>query len=162
MIKFSRLVIIGMLAVLATLGLTSPASADVSIRDGKIADLYLRSANPSQAEIERQYAAYWNPNVPLSAKYQVTYRGDTPKVRSNLAKVMASSRTYDFFSIKGRSTGPATVSGNRLSAPVAGVIAGLPASKLTLYWIRDNGLWKYDQKTFCLKNGCSGSKDWGY
>lgn len=157
-----RISIIGLFAVLLTSALVSPASADVSIRDGKTADLYVRSAKPSSGELERQYAAYWNPNVPVSAKYAVTYRGDTAKVRQNVNAVMATSKTYDFFTIRGRATGPATISGNRMSAPVAGVIAGLPATSATLYWVRDGGLWKYDQKAFCQKNGCSGSKDWGY
>ncbi|MCH5643098.1 MULTISPECIES: hypothetical protein [unclassified Gordonia (in: high G+C Gram-positive bacteria)] len=160
MSKFIRLAAIGFFALLLGAGLASPAQADVDIRSGKAADLPIRSANPSNGEIERSYAAMWNPNVALAPKYAVSVRGNTPKVQTSIQKAMSMSKTMDFFSIKGRVTGK-TINGNSMTVTGNGVMAGYPAQSFTYYYVREGGIWKYDWKANC-RPGCQGNPDWGY
>ncbi|MFW0792742.1 hypothetical protein AAFP30_02905 [Gordonia sp. CPCC 205515] len=155
-----RLIATGFFALLLGAGLATPAHADVDIRTGKAADLPIRSANPSNGEIERSYAAMWNPDVPLAPKYAVSVRGNTPQVQAGIQKAMSMSRTMDFFSIKGRVTGK-SIKGNRMTVTGNGVMAGYPAQSFTYYYLREGGIWKYDWKANCSK-GCQGSPNWGY
>lgn len=161
MIKLLRTATIAVFALLLGVGLAgAPANADVNIRAGKAADLSVAAANPSTAQLERQYAGFWNPNVPVSPKYAASYRGNTPKVQQQIKKVLANSRTMDFFSIQGRLTSK-TINGNRMTARGNGVMAGFPAQGVTMEYIRDGGLWKFDWKAYSQSNGLKGL-DWGY
>ncbi|MBD0023721.1 hypothetical protein GII33_12015 [Gordonia pseudamarae] len=160
--RMVRVVTVGVFAMLLSVGLVSPASADVSIRSGKVADLYVRSAQPSIAEMERQYAAFWNPNLPINPKFEVSVNGNNPTVQKNLRNVMATSRTYDFFSIQGRVVGKPVVNGNRMTIRGNGVMAGFPAQSFTYYYVRQGGLWKFDWKANCKASGCNGVTSWGY
>ena len=157
-----RAVTVGLFAVLMSAGLVSPASADVSIRNGKVPDLYVRSATPSVAQVERQYAAMWNPNLPIGPKYEVSLNGGNPTVQKNLRQAMSMSRTYDYFSIQGRVVGKPVINGNRMSVRGQGVMAGFPAQSFTYYYVRQNGLWKFDWKANCKASGCQGVTNWGY
>jgi len=159
--RTARLSLFGILAaVLLALGLAAPAAADVNIRSGKAADLPVTAAKPTTAQLEKQYAGFWNPNVPLAPKYAVSYRGDTPEVQRELKKVMANAQTMDFFSIKGRLT-TVTINGDRMTARGNGVMAGFPATTVVMEYIRDGGQWKYDWKAYSKSNGLKGI-NWGY
>ncbi|HMS74499.1 hypothetical protein [Gordonia sp. (in: high G+C Gram-positive bacteria)] len=160
--RIVRVVLVGLFAIFLSAGLVSPASADVSIRNGKVADLYVRSAQPSVAQMERQYAAFWNPNLPINPKFEVSLNGNNPTVQKNLRQVMSMSRSYDFFSIQGRVLGKPVVNGNRMSLRGRGVMAGFPAQSFTYYYVRQGGLWKFDWKANCRASGCNGVKNWGY
>ncbi|GAB10880.1 hypothetical protein GOARA_063_00790 [Gordonia araii NBRC 100433] len=162
MSKFARAAFGALFAVVVATGLATPAAqADVSVRNGKAADLSVRAERPSSGQLERQFAAFWNPNVPLGPKLAVTYRGNTPAVRKALGNVMSMSRTYDFFSVQGRFGAP-SVSGSRMSATGSGVMAGFPATSVRYHWIREGGLWKYDWKAICSEMKCSGNPNFGY
>ncbi|MFD5178122.1 hypothetical protein ACFWM1_20110 [Nocardia sp. NPDC058379] len=50
------------------MGTASLELADRSVRDATVADLYLRDADPSLDAIAGQFAALWNPNLPMSAR----------------------------------------------------------------------------------------------
>ncbi|MDL9935514.1 hypothetical protein QSJ18_02025 [Gordonia sp. ABSL1-1] len=161
MSKFLKTAAIAVFGVIVmSVGLTAPASADVNIRTGKAADLPIRANTPSAGDIERSYAGFYNPNVPLEPKYAVSYRGDTPKVRKALQTLMGMSKTYDYFSIQGRIT-KVNVNGNRMSVTGNGVMAGFPATSFTYHYIREAGIWKYDWKANCA-TGCQGNPDFGY
>ncbi|MGW6422433.1 hypothetical protein ACWF82_07135 [Nocardia sp. NPDC055053] len=77
------------LAGLPTVGTASPALADRSVRDATVADLYIRDADPSLDAVAGQFAALWNPNLPMSAKEEVSYHGSTvgPALRGILSQV---------------------------------------------------------------------------
>ncbi|MFT3901249.1 MAG: hypothetical protein QM728_13530 [Gordonia sp. (in: high G+C Gram-positive bacteria)] len=144
-----------------TLGLVAPAAqADVSVRDGKTADLYVRAEKPNNGQLERQFAAFWNPRVPTNPKVAVSYGGE--KARPALNQVMGMSKTYDYFSIQGRAAGPITINGNRMSVVVHGVMAGFPAQTLRYHWLRDANLWKFDWKRTCAEIKCQGNPNFGY
>ncbi|MGW4366530.1 hypothetical protein ACWEKT_12865 [Nocardia takedensis] len=160
MLKVIKIATAALFAAVLGFGVAGPAAADVSIRDGRAADLYVSAAVPSLDQLERQFAAFWNPNISLDPKVEVSYNG--PGARPALEKVMQSSRTMDFFSIQGRAIGPVNVNGDRLSVTVNGVIAGFPAQTTNYYFIRDAGLWKYDWKATCADLGCQGNPDFGY
>lgn len=160
MSKIVKIAAVCIFAVLLGLGLAQPASADVSIRDAKVSDLYVRDEAPSLDQLERQFAAFWNPRIALDPKLEVSYNGQ--QARGELEKVMQFSTTYDFFSIQGRAVGPVERNGNNLSVTVQGVMAGFPAQTLKYHFIRDGGLWKYDWKRICQEMQCSGNPNFGY
>lgn len=162
MVKLIRIAAICLFTALLGIGVAAPASADVSIRDAKASDLYVRSAKPSAQEMEKQFAALWNPNIPLSSKLAVSYKGDTAKVRKQVGGVMAMSRTMDFFSLKGRAIGSPAISGNRMTMSGSAVMAGMPANTTRYHYIRDGGLWKLDWKATCVEVKCNGNPDFGY
>ncbi|MFC6014520.1 hypothetical protein [Nocardia lasii] len=155
-----KIVSAGFFALIIGLGLASPAAADVSIRDSVASDLYVREANPSVHQLEKQFAAFWNPNIGMDPKIEVSYHGSS--ARPALEMVMQQSKTMDFFSIQGRVVEGPTVSGDSLSVRVNGVMAGYPATTMTYYFVREGGLWKYDWKRICQENQCSGDPDFGY
>jgi hypothetical protein len=158
--KVIRLAAVCILTALVGLASAQPASADVSIRDSTVSDLYVRADAPSAAQIEKQFAAFWNPNISLEPKIEVSYNG--PSARDALERVMQTSTTMDFFSIQGRVSGPIQVSGNSLSVTVQGLMAGFPAQTTNYYFIREGGLWKFDWKAICQELQCSGNPDFGY
>jgi hypothetical protein len=160
MSKFIRIAAVCILTALMGFGLAQPASADVSIRDSKAADLYIRDEVPSLAQIEKQFAAFWNPNIGMDPKIEVTFNG--PAARPALERVMETSKTMDFFSIQGRALAPINISGNTMTVNVHGVMAGFPATSSVYYYIRENGLWKYDFKAICAEIQCQGNPDFGY
>ncbi|APE35361.1 hypothetical protein BOX37_16975 [Nocardia mangyaensis] len=158
--RLIRIVSAVVFAALLGLGLAQPAAADVSIRDGKVGDLYVRDEVPNLGQLERQFAAFWNPNIGVGPKLEVSYNG--PQARGALERVMASSQTMDFFSIQGRAVGGVNISGNTMSVRVEGVMAGFPATSTTYHFIREGGLWKYDWKATCAEMQCAGNPDFGY
>ncbi|MFT4202220.1 hypothetical protein [Gordonia sp. (in: high G+C Gram-positive bacteria)] len=160
MLKTVKIAAGALLAGSLALGLAAPAAADVSVRDGKTADLYVRAAKPGNAQLERQFAAFWNPRIPMNPKVAVTYGGE--KARPALTQVMGMSKTYDYFSIQGRATGPISINGNRMAVTVNGVMAGFPAQTMRYYYLRDAGLWKFDWKRICSEFKCQGNPNFGY
>ncbi|MCH5643095.1 hypothetical protein [Gordonia sp. ABSL49_1] len=161
--KLFKLVVACVFTVIFGLGLAAaPAHADVSVRSAKTADLYVRTAAPGNAELEKQFAALWNPNIPMANKLEVSYRGNTPKVRAQVQKALAYSRQMDFFSITGRSIGAPTINGNRMTMTGSVVMAGFPAKTSRYHYIRDAGLWKIDWKVTCQELQCNGNPDFGY
>lgn len=160
MSRILQVVIAGAFAVLLASGLASPASADVSIRNSTANDLYVSSDAPGLDQIERQFAAFWNPNIGIDPKIEVSYNG--PGARAALEQVMQNSRTMDFFSIQGRAVGPVNISGNQMSVSVQGLMAGFPATSTVYHWIREGGLWKFDWKSICQEMQCAGNPSFGY
>lgn len=160
MSKLLKLVSACLLAALLGLGFAQPAAADVSIRDAKVADLYVRDENPTLAQLEKQFAAFWNPNIGIDPKVEVSLHGD--KARPALERVMQYGKTMDFFSIQGRAVGGVNKSGNTLSVRVEGLMAGFPANSTTYHLVRENGLWKYDWKKICQEMECADNPDFGY
>ncbi|NUS95546.1 MAG: hypothetical protein HOQ36_24570 [Nocardia sp.] len=160
MSKFIRIAAVCILTALTAFGLTQPASADVSIRDSQVSDLYIRDEVPSVAQVEKQFAAFWNPNIGMDPKIEVTYNG--PAARPALERVMETSKTMDFFSIQGRALPPFNISGNTMTINVNGVMAGFPAQSSVYHYIREDGLWKYDFKAICAEIQCQGNPDFGY
>ncbi|MEU1981417.1 hypothetical protein [Nocardia sp. NPDC019395] len=158
--KLIRIVSVLVFAALLGLGSAQPATADVSIRDGKAGDLYIRDEAPNLGQLERQFAAFWNPNIGVEPKLEVSYNG--PQARGALEQVMANSQTMDFFSIQGRAVGDIDISGNTMSVRVEGVMAGFPATSINYHFIREGGLWKYDWKAICAEMQCAGDPDFGY
>jgi len=156
-----RAIAAGFSALLVAAGLTAPAQADVGVRGSTASWLSVRSEKPSANQLERQFAAFWNPSIPMGPKLAVTYKGDTPKVQKSVKSVMAMSSSYDFFSISGRFSSP-TITGNRMKARGEGVMAGFPATSMNFYYIREGGLWKFDWKKICTDFKCNGNPDWGY
>lgn len=112
--------------------------------------------------MEWQFAGYWNPRVPLGPKMENTYNGQDPKARKAIEQVMASSQTYDFFSMRGSAVGAPKINGDRMSVTFRGSMAGFPVMQPTYYYIREGGLWKYDWKRTCASMGCGGNPDFGY
>ncbi|MBL1077233.1 hypothetical protein JK358_22800 [Nocardia sp. 2] len=148
------------MAVLLTVGIAAPAHADRSVRDAVVADLYLRDADPSLDAIAGQFAALWNPNLPISAKQEVSYHGST--VGPALQGILSQGGMYDFLSIQLRAT-TKNITGNTMTAGMSGVMAGFPASSGSYSYIREDGLWKVDWKATCAAmGGCTGNPDFGY
>ncbi|MEV6276780.1 hypothetical protein [Nocardia sp. NPDC051832] len=148
------------LAGLLTVGTATPALADRSVRDATVADLYLRDADPSLDAIAGQFAALWNPNLPMSAKEEVSYHGAS--VGPALQGILSQGGVYDFLSIQLRGTSK-SITGNTMTANMSGVMAGFPASSGTYTYIREDGLWKVDWKATCAgMGGCTGNPDFGY
>ncbi|MEU8899830.1 hypothetical protein [Nocardia sp. NPDC048505] len=148
------------LAGLLTVGAAAPALADRSVRDAVVADLYVRDADPSLDAIAGQFGALWNPNLPMKAKEEVSYRGSS--VGPALQGILSQGGVYDFLSIQGRATSK-TITGNRMTATLSGVMAGFPASSATYSYIREDGLWKVDWKATCdAMGGCTGDPNFGY
>ncbi|MGV9410507.1 hypothetical protein ACWDOP_11380 [Nocardia sp. NPDC003693] len=158
--KFIKVAMVALAAAVLGLGFAQPASADISIRDSQASDLYLRDNTPSLHQIEKAFAAFWNPNINIEPKIEVSYNGSS--ARPALERVMQASTTYDFFSIQGRAIGPVQVSGNNLSVKVEGLMAGFPASSTNYHFLRDGGIWKFDWKATCAEMQCSGNPDFGY
>ncbi|WP_159922772.1 MULTISPECIES: hypothetical protein [Nocardia] len=67
---------------------------DISIRDATAADLYVRDEVPSLEKLERLYAAFYNPNISIDRKVEVSYGGD--KVRPVVEQAMSFSQTFDW------------------------------------------------------------------
>lgn len=157
--------IAGAFAVLGFTGLflvgaVSPALADRSVRDATVAELYVRDADPSLDAIAEQFAALWNPNLPISAKEAVSYHGAT--VGPALQSILSQGGAYDFLSIQERATSK-HITGNTMTASLSGVMAGFPASSGNYSYIREDGLWKVDWKATCkAMGGCTGNPDFGY
>ncbi|MFF2082385.1 hypothetical protein ACFVVM_01325 [Nocardia sp. NPDC058176] len=160
MSRVVKIVFTALLAALLGLGLSPAASADVLIRDAKVADLYIRDSVPSLDQLEKMYAAFFNPNIGLDPKVEVSYHGE--KVRPVLEQLMQYSRTMDFFSIQGRAIGPVNINGDRLSVVGQGVAAGFPLTESTFYLVRDGGLWKMDWKEYCAHVACAGDPKFDY
>ncbi|UGT63662.1 hypothetical protein [Nocardia asteroides] len=161
MVKSIKASVVLFAAIVVSLLLAAaPASADVSIRDAKAGDLYVRAEQPSLDQLERAFAAFWNPNIGIDPKVEVSYNG--PGARAELEKVMQYSRTMDFFSLQGRAIGPVQTDGNTLSVTVHGLMAGIPAQTTTYHFIRDAGLWKFDWKRICQQLQCAGNPSFGY
>ncbi|MBH0780488.1 hypothetical protein [Nocardia bovistercoris] len=160
MVRASKFVLACVAVALFGMGAVAPASADVSLRDAKVGDLYVSAAEPSLDQLERQFAAFWNPNIGIGPKVEVSYNG--PSARAELEKVMQFSKTMDFFSLQGRAVGPVRISGDSLSVTVHGVMAGIPAQTTNYHFLRDAGLWKFDWKRICQELQCSGNPDFGY
>ncbi|WP_282785877.1 MULTISPECIES: hypothetical protein [unclassified Nocardia] len=158
--KFIKVAAIAVFAAILGLGFAQPAAADVSIRDSQVSDLYVRADVPSLHQIEKQFAAFWNPNIGMDAKVEVSYNG--PAARGALERVMSNSATMDFFSIQGRALGPVNVAGNTMSVQVEGLMAGFPATSTTYHYIREGGLWKFDWKSICQSMQCAGNPNFGY
>ncbi len=138
-------------AVLLAVGIAAPAAhADVTVRDAKTADLYMRSAVPSKTEVKRSYAAFMNPNLPLGPKLEVSVNGQAN--RGELARMIGLSRQYDFFSMKGDVVS-VSVDGNAMTARFHGSMAGFPAQSFTYSYVREGDLWKYDWKRNAAANG---------
>ncbi|MFB7724365.1 hypothetical protein [Nocardia sp. NPDC056100] len=147
-------------AGLVTVGLAAPAVADRSVRDATVADLYVRDADPSLDALAGQFAALWNPSLPMSAKAEVSYHGGS--VAPALQGILSQGGVYDFLSIQERATSK-SITGNTMTATLSGVMAGFPASSGTYSYIREDGLWKVDWKATCAgMGGCSGNPDFGY
>ncbi|MEV6363860.1 hypothetical protein [Nocardia asteroides] len=145
---------------LLTVGAATPALADRSVRDAQVADLYLRDADPSLDAIAGQFAALWNPNLPMGPKQEVSYHGST--VGPALGGILSQGGVYDFLSIQLRATSK-NISGNTMTATMSGVMAGFPASSGTYTYVREDGLWKVDWKATCdALGGCTGNPDFGY
>ncbi|AHH19043.1 hypothetical protein NONO_c42590 [Nocardia nova SH22a] len=157
--------IVGILAVLGlagllTIGGTAPALADASVRNATVADLYVRDADPSLDAIAGQFAALWNPNLPIGPKEEVSYHGST--VGPALQGILSQGGVYDFLSIQLRATSK-HITGDRMTAEMSGVMAGFPASNGTYTYVREDGLWKVDWKATCDSlGGCTGNPDFGY
>jgi len=160
MSRFIKVAFVSVIAAFVALGSAYPAMAEVSIRDSQASDLYVREDSPSPDQLERQFAAFWNPNISMDSKLEVTYNGAA--ARGELEKVMQMSTTMDFFSIQGRATGPPQISGNTMSVTVEGLMAGFPAQSTKYHFIREDGLWKYDWKKTCQEMQCQGDPDFGY
>ncbi|WP_067464355.1 hypothetical protein [Nocardia amamiensis] len=160
MTKLIKVAVVSVLAALLGFGLAHPAAADISIRDATAADLYVRDEVPSLEKLERLYAAFYNPNISIDQKVEVSYGGD--KVRSVVKQAMSFSQTLDFFTIQGRAVGPVQINGNRLTVRGEGLIAGFPATSATYYLVRDGGLWKFDWKAFCQNVDCAGDPQFDY
>jgi hypothetical protein len=160
MSKFIRIAAVCILTALMGFGLAQPASADFSIRASQASDLYVRDEVPSLAQIEKQFAAFWNPNIGMDPKIEVSFNG--PSARPALERVMEASKTMDFFSIQGRAIAPVNVSGNTMSVTVHGVMAGFPAQSTLYHYIREGGLWKFDWKATCQEMQCQGDPSFGY
>lgn len=136
-------------------------ASPTSIRDAKVTDLYVRSEAPTSVELEWQFAAFWNPRLPMGPKYEVSYNGNHPDARKALNQVMAASQTYDFFSLRGQASRPA-ISGNRMAVTFRGMMAGFPVQQMNYYYLRENGLWKFDWKRMCSQMQCNGNPKFGY
>ncbi|WP_336083865.1 hypothetical protein [Nocardia sp. SSK8] len=148
------------LATLLGIGTAAPALADRSVRDATVADLYLRDADPSLDAIAGQFAALWNPNLPMGPKQEVSYHGST--VGPALQGILSQGGVYDFLSIQLRATSK-NITGDTMTATMSGVMAGFPASSGTYTYIREDGLWKVDWKATCAgMGGCTGNPDFGY
>lgn len=160
MSKYCRALFVAVLGALLGLGLAQPANADVSLRDATTSDLYVGDDVPSLDQLERQFAAFWNPNISMDSKVEVSYNGAA--ARPALERVMESSKTMDFFSIQGRAIEPVQVSGDQLAVTVSGMMAGVPATTTRYHLIREGGLWKYDWKAICQEMQCAGNPDFGY
>ena len=160
MARIIKIAMVCILAVLAGLGLVAPAAADVSIRDSSVGDLYVSSDSPSLNQLERQFAAFWNPNIGIDPKVEVSYNGGA--ARGALEQVMANSATMDFFSIQGRALGPVEINGDTMSVQVEGVMAGFPATSTRYHYVREGGLWKFDWKRICQEMACAGNPNFGY
>ncbi|MBF6212362.1 hypothetical protein IU433_18130 [Nocardia puris] len=160
MSKLIKVAVVSILAALLGLGVAQPASADVLIRDAKAADLYIRDDVPSLQQLERMYAAFYNPNVSINDKVAVTLGGE--KARPIVEQNMSFSQAYDFFSIQGRAVGPVNINGDSLSVVGEGLIAGFPATSATFYLQREGGLWKFDFKKFCENVACAGNPQFDY
>ncbi|CAM3050610.1 hypothetical protein [Skermania piniformis] len=159
--KYLRVTLVALFGALLGIGVAQPAGADVSIRNASANDLYLSAdAVPTIDQLERQFAAFWNPNIGLDPKVEVSYNGEG--ARPALARVMESSKTMDFFSIQGRAYEPVEVSGDALAVTVSGLMAGIPATTTRYHLVRDGGLWKYNWKAICQEMQCSGNPDFGY
>ncbi|AVM00334.1 hypothetical protein C6V83_08670 [Gordonia iterans] len=133
-----------------------------SIREAKASDLTVTAERPTKVDLEWQYAAFWNPRIPTAAKMAVVYNGNDPKARKEINQVMASSQTYDFFSMRGAAAGPPRISGNRMSITFRGTMAGFPVMQVNYYYLRDGGQWKLDFKRICASIACNGNPDFGY
>ena len=133
-----------------------------SIREAKQADLSVRAERPNAVDLEWQFAAFWNPRIPLGPKLEVTYNGQSAAARKSLEQVMASSQTYDFFSMRGSATGPPRINGDRMSITIRGTMAGFPVQQTNYYYIRDGGLWKFDWKRICSDMQCANNPSFGY
>ena len=140
----------------------APQNVAPSIRGAKTDYLVIRSEKPSPRTLEWQYAAFWNPRLPMEPKLAVTYKGDTPKVRKVMTQVMQSSQIYDFFSAQGAALPPVQVDGNHMSVVYRGSMAGFPVQSVRYHWIREDGIWKYDWKRICAAIACNGNPDFGY
>ncbi|HNP57370.1 MAG TPA: hypothetical protein PK331_07315 [Gordonia sp. (in: high G+C Gram-positive bacteria)] len=159
----SRITVAFLSAVLLGLGLAAPATADTTARQTNVGDLYVRAERPSGHQLESQYAAMWNPALPMDAKLANSYRGNTPQVRASSERMKDFSRMYDLMSVNMRSVAAPVINGNKASAKFVGVLAGFPAQNLSGYYVRDDGLWKLDWKATCASiGGCNGNPDWGY
>lgn len=158
--KFIKVATVAVLAVILGLVFAQPVSADVSIRDSQVSDLYVRADVPSLFQIEKQFAAFWNPNIGTDPKVEVSYNG--AGARDALERVMQNSTTMDFFSIQGRALDPVQVSGNNLSVKLEGLMAGFPATSTTYHFIREGGLWKFDWKRICQEMQCAANPNFGY
>ncbi|WP_448223295.1 hypothetical protein [Gordonia iterans] len=133
-----------------------------SIREAKASDLTVTAERPTKEDLEWQFAAFWNPRIPVGPKLNVTYNGSHPQARKSIEQVMASSQTYDFFSLRGAATGPPQINGNRMSITFRGTMAGFPVMETKYYYIRDGGQWKFDWKRICAGMGCGGNPSFGY
>ncbi|GED97677.1 hypothetical protein [Gordonia crocea] len=140
----------GLFAVLMAVGLAAPVHADPSVRNAKVADLYMRSANPTKLEVKKSYAAFMNPSLPIGPKLEVSVNGAAN--RGELQRMLAQSRQYDFFSMQGDVVS-VTVSGNTMSARFQGSMAGFPAQSFTYFYVREGDLWKYNWKRNAQTNG---------
>ena len=133
----------------------------MNVREAKVADLYVRAERPSLSDLEWQFAAFWNPQLPINPKLEVSYNG--PAARAELVRVMEYGRTYDFFSMQGNALPPITINGDRMSVEMRGSMAGFPVQQFRYHYLRQNGLWKFDWKKTCVSmGGCSGNPDFGY
>lgn len=160
MSKLIKVAVVSILAALLGLGLAQPASADVLISQGKAADLYIRDDVPTLDQLERMYAAFYNPNVSINDKVAVSLGGE--KARPVVEQAMSFSQAYDYFSIQGRAVGPVNINGDKLTVVGEGLIAGFPATSSTFYLQREGGLWKFDWKTFCQNVACAGDPKFDY
>ncbi|MGW0182057.1 hypothetical protein [Nocardia sp. NPDC003345] len=155
MSRFVKFALITLVAAIFGLGPTQLASADVSVRNATASDLYVRDESPGLDQLERMYAAFYNPNISLDHKVAVSQGGE--KVRPVLEQQMAYSTSLDFFSIQGRAIGPVVIEGDTLTVTGQGLMAGFPMTSATYYLVREDGLWKFDWKRFCANIACSGN-----
>lgn len=133
-----------------------------SIREAKQADLQVPAERPTAVDLEWQFAAFWNPRIAIGPKLAVTYNGQSAAVRKPLEQVLASSQTYDFFSMRGSATGPPRINGDRMSITFRGTMAGFPVQQTNYYYIREGGLWKFDWKRICADMKCANNPSFGY
>ena len=159
MVKIIKITVACLFALAVAVGSATSASADVSIRDAKVGDLYVRDEQPSPDQLERQFAAFWNPSIGMDAKTEVSYNG--PGARDELERVMQFGKTMDFFSIQGHAEG-VQVTGDTMSVTMNGLMAGFPAQSTKYHYIRQDGLWKFDWKQICQEMQCQGDPSFGY
>ncbi|MFZ2510893.1 MAG: hypothetical protein WAW85_07365 [Gordonia sp. (in: high G+C Gram-positive bacteria)] len=141
---------------------TTQRRSPTSIREAKQADLQVPAERPTAVDLEWQFAAFWNPRIAIGPKLAVTYNGQSAAVRKPLEQVLASSQTYDFFSMRGSATGPPRINGERMSITFRGTMAGFPVQQTNYYYIRDGGLWKFDWKRICADMQCANNPNFGY